>query len=300
MTDGRLSLASIVEPIATIAAIIAYSAFAVYHVVTPIQPNPLISIMLFQIALGLLIIFVGALSIEIYGKYTENKKEMHELAHIFKLLCYPILIIILLHTLNISIASLLVGAGFLGIVFGLAAQASLGNMFSGLSIMYSRPFTHGEKITIIPTSYSFNAPTYPHEAMMNEITGTVKSLGLVYTRILKDDMSILYIPNNAINQSIVVNHSRVYEKQIKVRLEAKRTTSISAFRKKLTSKLSSEKEDFEKLRDLIVKISLISSGESYGIVITARVKMLEYDLLSQWLSETAIMSLVEVEGKKSK
>ena len=52
------------------------------------------------------------------------------------------------------------------------------------------------------------------------------------------------------------------------------------------------------MRDLNIKQALISTDDVYGISVTARVKVLDYDELSQWLSETAIKSLVEEEKRK--
>ena len=185
-----------------------------------------------QIAIAVAIIFVVSSLIEIYGKIIHEEKEMHETAHILRLIAYPILVLVLLHSLSVSIASLLVGAGFLGIVVGLASQTTLGNVFASLSILYSRPFNKGEKITIVSTSYGMLAPTYPHEPMMNEITGTVKHIGLIYTKLLRDDVAILYVPNSAINQGLIINHSRVMEKQIRVRVKTKRSTRYRVIQEK--------------------------------------------------------------------
>lgn len=42
----------------------------------------------------------------------------------------------------------LVGSGAAAVVIGLAAQASLGNIFSGIMVLTSRPFEIGEKIQV--------------------------------------------------------------------------------------------------------------------------------------------------------
>ncbi len=243
-------------------------------------------------ALGVLLIFVGAKLVEGYGRATSNERDMREVAHIFKLIAYPVLVIILLHTFNISIGSLLVGAGFLGIIVGLAAQTSLGNAFAGISILYSRPFQAGDKITFTPTSFGMQAPSYPHETMLTEITGTVKSIGIIYTRLLRDDLSLMYIPNSALNQGLIQNQSRVSEKMVRIRLDVPMNTNVESFKKRLNTILSANKAEHEKLRALEVKISLISNHSDIGIIVTARVKVLDYDRLSQWLSESSIKALL--------
>lgn len=294
----RRNITLLLEPVVILLSIIFFVLVKSYYVIPPTSPYYISGMVALQLSIGMLLIYSISIFLEAYGRHYGNQKEMHETAHIFKLIAYPVLLLILLHTLNVSIAGLLVGAGFLGIIVGLAAQTSLGNVFASLSIVYSRPFIKGEKITIVPTSYSFSAPSYTHDTMMNEITGTVKSIGLIYTRILRDDMSMTYMPNSVINQGLIINHSRSSDRQIKIRLVAARSTNLSSFKQKLIAKLSKEKEDFYKLKDLDIKLTLLNEEETYGIIVTSRVKVLEYDRLSQWLSENAIKSLYEVEKKQ--
>ena len=45
---------------------------------------------------------------------------------------------------NVNIGGLLVGAGFLGIVVGLAARQTLGSLIAGFVLMFSRPLTIGD------------------------------------------------------------------------------------------------------------------------------------------------------------
>ncbi len=244
-----------------------------------------------------MVIFAVSGLLEAYGAYNKNRKEMHETAHIFKLIAYPVLLLVILHTLHISIASLLVGAGFLGIVVGLAAQTSLGNVFAGISIMYSRPFDPGDKITFTPLSVGVSAPSYPHESMITEITGTVKSIGIIYTKLMRDDWAMMYIPNSSLNQGFIQNHSRVSERNIKVRMDVPINTDVDLFKRRFTARLSRQKEDYERLLGLEVRVSMVSTSQDKGIIITARSKILDYDRISQWLSESAVKTLLEV-GKK--
>ena len=291
MHDKGLGIQSIVEPMLIIFSILAFAASKLYPNMQLFVSNQYLAPIALDLALGVSLIFTGSAIIEAYGKAAGNEREVHDTAQIFKLIAYPILALIILKTLNISIGSLLVGAGFLGIVVGLAAQTSFGNVFSGLSLMYSRPFKVGDKITFIPMFTGMQAPSYHHDLMLTSITGTVKRIGLIYTRILSDDLSLIYIPNSALNQGYVENHSRVDEKLIKVRLEVQRNTNIDRFKERFLERLSDIKQDFEKLRDLEIRISLMSTVQDVGIIISARVMVLEWDRLSQWISETALKAL---------
>lgn len=129
--------------------------------------------------------------------------------------------------------------------------------------------------------------------MMTEITGVVKTIGIIYTRILRDDLSLIYIPNSALNQGLIQNLSRATERMVRVRLDVPMDTDVDLFTKRLESILSKHAEEKEKLRALEVKVSLIANHADVGIIISARVKVLDYDRLSQWLSRCAIRALLE-------
>ena len=261
--------------------------------------NMIVEALVFQALIGLIVILAGTGLIGLYGVLTKNDREMHELVRIFRLIAYPILVLVLLHALNISIGNLLIGAGFLGIVIGLAAQSTLGNAFAGLSILYANPFKAGDKITLTPSFYGIQAPTHPHEVMFTEIIGTVRSVGVIYTRIMKDDSSLMYIPNSIIIQSLIQNQSRISERLIRIRLDVQRNTDFELFRLKLDELLSENIEDYDKLLGLHVKISLVSSEQDLGIVVTARARILDYDSMSQWLSETSVKALLETQKIQS-
>jgi small-conductance mechanosensitive channel len=295
----KRSATTITEFALLILTVVAYFIIKTYPSITTAIYYRVVLSLLLQLALGVAAIILICWFMGLYGYITDNERELHDFIRVLRLIAYPILIIILLQTLNISIASLLVGAGFLGIVVGLAAQTSLGNAFAGISIMYSNPFKAGDKITFNPTSFSISAPTHPHETMMSEITGTVRRVGLIYTKLMKDDMSLLYIPNAALNQGIIQNQSRMHEKLVRVRLGVKRHTDVEFFREKLIADLSENKEEFEKLRDLQIKLGLVSSEDDLGIIVTAAVKILDYDRLSQWVSQTAVSALIEVQQADS-
>lgn len=87
------------------------------------------------------------------------------------------------------ITSLLIGAGFLAIVIGMAAQRSLGNIFSGINIILTRPIRIGDAVVL-----------------RNEY-GTVEDIALRHTVIKTWDNRRLMIPNSVLDDEIVINYS---------------------------------------------------------------------------------------------
>ncbi|MDK2892120.1 mechanosensitive ion channel family protein [Methanohalophilus sp.] len=89
---------------------------------------------------------------------------------------------------NISIA-LFAGAGFAGIVVGLAAQTTLANIISGLSLALFRPFRVGDRVNI-----------------QGEY-GTISDITLRHTVIKTWDNRRLILPNHIISDEVIINWS---------------------------------------------------------------------------------------------
>jgi small conductance mechanosensitive channel len=79
---------------------------------------------------------------------------------------------------------LLVGAGVAGVVLGIAAQQSLGNVFAGLVLILARPFTPGDHIRI------------RSGALGGIFEAWVVEMSLTYVTLRTDD-GLLKIPNSA-------------------------------------------------------------------------------------------------------
>ncbi|MGD0984926.1 MAG: mechanosensitive ion channel domain-containing protein [Acidimicrobiales bacterium] len=61
---------------------------------------------------------------------------------------YVVVVFAVLAVLEVSIDHLLVGAGLAGVVLGIAAQQSLGNVFAALVLLLARPFKVGDHVRI--------------------------------------------------------------------------------------------------------------------------------------------------------
>lgn len=85
--------------------------------------------------------------------------------------------------LSISLQQFVLGASLTGVVVGIAAQQTLGNVFAGVVILLVQPFRVGSEIVV--RSGALNGP----------FTGRVKSLGLTYTTLIADDGTMM-VPNS--------------------------------------------------------------------------------------------------------
>lgn len=105
---------------------------------------------------------------------------------------------------GVSVESILIGAGFAGIVLGLAAQTVLSNVFAGLLLVFADPFRVGDRVGFVSWQYGIMAPTYPHEAIQPMYTGVVEDIGLTYTVLTLDSGATAKVPNGIVIQALVV------------------------------------------------------------------------------------------------
>lgn len=95
---------------------------------------------------------------------------------------YIILIFALLTVLGVSLDHLLIGAGVAGIILGVAAQQSLGNVFAAIVMLVARPFVVGDMIRI-------------RSGVTGVLDVRVLGIGLTYVTVETDD-GILRVPNS--------------------------------------------------------------------------------------------------------
>lgn len=86
---------------------------------------------------------------------------------------------------------LIAGSGLIAVVLGLAAQASLGNVFCGIMIMANRPYEIGDRVEI------------------GKDTGYVTNISLQYTSLQTYLKESVLIPNSVVNGSRIKNYTRL-------------------------------------------------------------------------------------------
>jgi small-conductance mechanosensitive channel len=90
---------------------------------------------------------------------------------------------------GVNLSGLLVGAGFLGIVVGMAARQTLGSLIAGFVLMFARPFTIGDWVEI-----------GNHEGIVTNIT-------IMNTRMKNFDGEAIILPNDRVSNEPITNRS---------------------------------------------------------------------------------------------
>ncbi|MCP5098678.1 MAG: mechanosensitive ion channel, partial [Chloroflexi bacterium] len=100
-------------------------------------------------------------------------------------------IIIVLGRYGIEVSALVTTLGIGSLAIALAAQETLGDMFTGLTIMVDRPFQVGDRVELLDLN----------------TWGDVTNIGLRSTRILTRDHRTVTVPNSVIGKGLIVNYS---------------------------------------------------------------------------------------------
>lgn len=124
---------------------------------------------------------------------------------LIRLVATAITLIVTARVVGFHPSTIVAGGAFTAVIFGLAAQQTLGNVIAGMVLLSARPFRVGERIRL------------QAGAVGGSTEGIVSSLGLLYTTLARGDDRIM-IPNNVVLAAAVVPLREPEPVDVKVRL----------------------------------------------------------------------------------
>jgi small conductance mechanosensitive channel len=122
-----------------------------------------------------------------------------------RLATIAITLVLALHVVGFKPGTIAAGGAFTAVIFGLAAQQTLGNVIAGMVLLSARPFRVGERIRL------------QAGAVGGVAEGVVSSLGLLYTTLARGEDRIM-IPNNVVLAAAVVPLVEPDSVDVRVRL----------------------------------------------------------------------------------
>ena len=140
---------------------------------------------------------LGILSIRIAMKLVKKlleKSKLEKAAHTLILTASRVVLYILLALavasgLGIDVTGVVALASVLTLAVSLSVQNLLTNVFGGFTLLYTKPFVSEDFVEIAGQS------------------GTVKEIGLSYTKLATTDNKIVSIPNSAVVAAEIVNYT---------------------------------------------------------------------------------------------
>ena len=115
---------------------------------------------------------------------------------------YGLLILILCSKLGIDVTGIVALASVLTLAISLSVQNLLTNLVSGFTLLYTKPFVSGDFVEIAGQS------------------GTVKEIGLTYTKLATADNKTAYIPNGSVTAAEIVNYTVLGTRRVDISVSA--------------------------------------------------------------------------------
>ena len=127
----------------------------------------------------------------------EIEKGLHTFVHAaLRVILWLITLCIVLDYIGVPMTSLVALLGVLGLAVSLAIQGTLSNLAGGIQILVSKPFKAGDYV----------------EA--GGVGGTVKEVGLAYTKLATVDNKVISIPNGQISGEKITNYSSEEKRRV--------------------------------------------------------------------------------------
>ena len=151
---------------------------------------------------------LGILAIRIAMKLVKKlleKSKLEKAAHTLILTASRVVLYILLALavasgLGIDVTGVVALASVLTLAVSLSVQNLLTNVFGGFTLLYTRPFVSEDYVEIAGQS------------------GTVKEIGLTYTKLATPDNKIVSIPNSAVVAAEIVNYTVTGTRRLDINL----------------------------------------------------------------------------------
>ena len=125
-------------------------------------------------------------------------------------------------TLGVDAASLVAVLSVAGLALSLSIQGIMTNLFSGITLLATRPFLTGDFVEI------------------NSISGTVSTIGLFYTTVTTADNKSISIPNNEITGSKVINYTHEPMRRVELSFSASYDNSTRQVKEALMEAINAD------------------------------------------------------------
>lgn len=126
-----------------------------------------------------------------------TKTKGTPLGFFISLVGYLLLLIVIVSALGFQLDKLLVGGAVTGVVLGIAAQQTIGNVFAGIVLIFVRPFVVGDLVYL--------------KGALGEYEGTITEMTLFYVHMATQEGPVM-LPNAGVLASAVGPGARA-EKQ---------------------------------------------------------------------------------------
>ena len=170
------------------------------------QGMDLASTVLKTVIIAVVGVLIIRLVMKIVGKALE-KSHLEKAAHsliktLARTVMWVLLALVLAASLGIDVTGIVALASVATLAVSLALQNLLTNVIGGFTLLYTHPFGSGDYVEIAGQS------------------GTVKEVGIAYTKLTTPDNKVVSIPNSAVVAAQIVNYTVSGTRRVEVKISA--------------------------------------------------------------------------------
>lgn len=184
------------------------------------QGANLASRVLFAVILAVVGILICRLIMKIVNKALE-KSKLEKAAYslirtLTKTVLYILLALMVASSLGVDVTGIVALASVATLAVSLALQNLLGNVIGGFTLLYTHPFGSGDYVEIAGQS------------------GTVREVGIAYTKLVTPDNKMVSIPNSAVVAAEIVNYTVTGTRRVEIAISASYNAPVAQVEAALT------------------------------------------------------------------
>ncbi len=169
---------------------------------------------LFAVVLAAVGILICRIILRIVDKALERSK-LEKAAYslirtLTKSVLYILLALMVASSLGVDVTGVVALASVATLAVSLALQNLLGNVIGGFTLLYTHPFSSGDYVEIAGQS------------------GTVREVGIAYTKLVTPDNKMVSIPNSAVVAAEIVNYTVTGTRRVEVGISASYDMAVEA------------------------------------------------------------------------
>jgi small-conductance mechanosensitive channel len=200
-----------------------------------------------------------------------DRHRREAIHHVVQLVVYSGAALVVLALAGVRPGNLLVGAGAVGLVVGLAARQTLGAVIAGFVLLFARPFGIGDWVVI------------------DDVDGVVSDVTLFNTRLRTWDGEQVIIPNDEVTAASIVNRTREGRLRVSVDVGVDYDADVEA----AAALAQRTMEGLEELLDEPAPNVVTKRFGDSAIVLELRFWIDDPSAQRRWAAQTAVVSAVK-------
>ena len=198
-------------------------------------------------------ILISRLIAKIVGKAVSksnvNGAAKSFLVSLIKIILYIAVIIMALSVLKVPMSSIITILGAAGLAISLALQSCLSNLSGGFIILFTKPFTTGDVIEL------------------DDSVGTVKDIGIFYTKIATFDGKTVFIPNGKVTDAKIVNYTETPARRVDLKFDISYGSDYEKAREAILGVIAEDKLILSEPAPIVRMSSHNSSSVSIDVLV---------------------------------